>query len=99
MSSPSATLASLNLPIPLEAGTLYISVNNAATGQQSLVPVTVDPANQSLQDIATEITAATSNQVQASVNNFTGTLQLQAQSGYTFDFAGELYPPPRLRKT
>ncbi len=69
-------------------------MNNAATGQQSLVPVTVDPANQSLQDIATEITAATSNQVQASVNNSTGTLQLQAQSGYTFDFAGTIPTTP-----
>jgi flagellar hook-associated protein 1 FlgK len=86
--STSADLATTTTQYPIQAGTLYVSVTNLATGQRTLDPVAIDPTTQSLSDMATAITTATGGQVQATVDATDNTLQFQAQSGYAFDFAG-----------
>jgi flagellar hook-associated protein FlgK len=83
-----------NVALPVQAGQLYISVTNSGTGTRTLNSVAIDPSTQSLQDVAAAITAATSDQVQATVNSQTNTLQLQATAGYAFDFAGQLPTTP-----
>jgi len=94
VANTTATLSSQNLPIPAQSGTLYISVTNTATGQTTLDPIAIDPTTQSLQNVASAITAGTGGNIQATVNSVTGTLQLQAQPGFQFDFAGTLPTTP-----
>jgi flagellar hook-associated protein FlgK len=88
VASPTAALSTQTLGGPIQAGQLVISVTNTATGTRTNDTVAIDPSTQSLQDVATAITSATGGQVQATVNSTTNTLQLSAQSGYGFDFAG-----------
>ena len=87
-------LATLNLPIAPQAGDLAISVTDTATGQRTLTSIAIDPATQSLQDIATAITTATGGQVTGSINPADNTLELQALTGFTFDFAGRIPTSP-----
>ncbi|HEV3440132.1 MAG TPA: flagellar hook-associated protein FlgK [Gemmata sp.] len=94
VADPTAVLSSQNLPAPVQAGQLVISVTNTATGTRTNDTIAIDPTTQSLQDVATAITSGTGGQVQASVNATTNTLQLTAQSGYSFDFAGRDTNPP-----
>ncbi len=91
VSDVTVPLASANPEFPVQAGDLFVSLTNQATGQRTLTQVALDPATQSLQQIATAITTATGGQLQATVNTTSRTLQFQAQAGYTFDFAGR--PP------
>jgi flagellar hook-associated protein 1 FlgK len=93
VSDPTIPLATASPAFPLQSGTLYVSLTNQATGQRTLTPVAINPATQSLNQIAANITAATGGQLQATVNTTNNTLQFQAQSGYTFDFAGR---PPTM---
>jgi len=90
---PTQPLATQNLPIAMQAGNLVISVTDTATGLRNNVTVAIDPATQSLNDVAAAITAATGGQVQGTVNS-SNMLQLQAQAGYKFDFAGRDTNPP-----
>lgn len=92
--NPAAPLASLNLPFPPQAGNLVIAVTNQGTSQRTNVAVAIDPATQSLNDVAAAITAATSGQVQASVDPGSNNLVFQAQAGFAFDFAGRLPTNP-----
>src|SRR5262249_12108121 len=48
-------LAKAGLAFTPQAGTLYISVTNKTTGARTLKALTIDPAAQSLQDVATAI--------------------------------------------
>lgn len=89
VADPSATLDSLNLPFAPRAGALSISVTNAATGERTTSRIDIDPAAQSLQDVAAAITTGTGGQVLATVDPDTNSLNLQAQEGYAFDFAGQ----------
>ena len=91
---PAALLASQNLPIPVQAGNLIISTTDRATGNRTNATVAIDPATQSLNDIASAITTATGGRVQGSVNATTNTLEFQAQAGFAFDFAGRSPNPP-----
>ena len=91
---PNALLNTQTLTSPVQAGQLYISVTQTSTGTRSLVPVSIDPATQSLTDVANAITGATGGQVQGSVDPASNTLLLQAQTGFTFDFTGRLPTPP-----
>jgi flagellar hook-associated protein FlgK len=88
LGSPAAGTA-----LPIQAGSLWVSVTDQTSGQRTLHEVQVDPATQSLQDLAGAITAATSGQVQGSVASG-NVLQLQAQAGYSFDFAGRVPSSP-----
>jgi flagellar hook-associated protein 1 FlgK len=94
VADPTADLSTQNLPSPVQAGQLVISVTNTATGTRTNDTIAIDPTTQSLQDVAAAITSGTGGQVQASVNATTNTLQLTAQSGYSFDFAGRDTNPP-----
>jgi flagellar hook-associated protein FlgK len=92
--SATATLASQNLPIPAQAGTVAISITNLTSGSRTIANVTIDPATQNIQDIAGAFTAATGGQVTGSVDSNTNGLVLQASSGFAFDFAGRLPSSP-----
>jgi len=94
VTDPAALLSTQNLPIPLQAGNLIISVTNTVTGNRTNATVAIDPATQSLNALATAITTATGGQVQATVNTTTNTLEFQAQTGFKFDFAGRSPNPP-----
>jgi flagellar hook-associated protein 1 len=89
--SATAMLANTSTEFPIQAGTLDVSVTNLATGQTTLDPVAIDPATQSLSDVAMAITTATGGNVQVTVDATNNTLQFNAASGYAFDFAGQ--PP------
>jgi flagellar hook-associated protein 1 len=86
-------LAQAGLALPLQAGTLYVSVTNNATGARTLTPVTINPATQSLQDVAAALSAVPN--LNAVVNTQTNTLTVLANAGYSFDFAGRLPTSPQ----
>lgn len=92
--NPTTPLAAQNLPFPIQAGQLVVSVTDTTTGQRTNATVAIDPATQSLQDVASAITAATGGQVQTTVNPTSNTLQFAAQPGFAFDFAGRDTNPP-----
>lgn len=105
LSGPSTFLSgtrgvtNLNLPLnkaglafPPQAGTLYVSVTNLATGIRTLTPVNIDPSTQSLNDVAAALSAIPN--LQAVTNAQNGTLQIMAKPGYAFDFAGRLPSSP-----
>jgi flagellar hook-associated protein 1 FlgK len=89
--STTATLASTTTEFPITAGTLDVSVTNLSTGQVTLDPVAINPATQSLSDVATAITTATGGNVTVTVNATNNTLHFQAAAGYGFSFDGQ--PP------
>ena len=89
----SAPLNAAGLAFPPQAGSLYVGMTNTATGQRTMAQVPIDPATQSIQDVANSIGAANPN-LQAFVNNQTGTLSLFAAPGYTFDFTGGVAATP-----
>jgi len=91
--STTVPLDQANLAFPPQAGSLYISVTNQATGQTTLNEINIDPATESLQDVANAITAV--GNVQGVVNSQTNTLSVVAAPGYAFDFAGQLPTAPQ----
>ncbi len=92
VSDPTAKLATTNLAFPPQAGDLYVSVTNTATGARTLTKVGIDPATQSLNDVATALSAVPN--LTASVDPATNTLKVIAANGYAFDFAGRLPSAP-----
>lgn len=86
VSDPTATLASAGLPFPVQSGTLTFSLTDTATGTRSEVAISIDPATQSLNDVAAAIASGTGGRVQATVGSPGNQLQLQAASGSRFDF-------------
>ena len=77
---------------PVQAGSLFITVTDLATGQRTLTEVAIDPATQSLQDVAATISAV--GNLQAIADAQTQTLQIMVQNGFAFDFAGRLQSSP-----
>lgn len=71
---------------PLRAGTLAVSVTNEATGARQTTLLTIDPATQSLEDVAAVLAGVA--HLRATVEPQSGTLSLRADPGYAFDFAG-----------
>jgi len=90
--STTAPLADTNQAFPPQAGDLYITVTNQATGQSTLNQVQVDPSTQSLADIATAISAVPN--LNAVVDSQSGTLSIIAAPGYAFNFTGNLSTSP-----
>jgi flagellar hook-associated protein 1 len=88
----SAPLASSGLAFSPQAGTLFVSVTDLATGNRTQTEVSIDPSKQSLQDVATALSAVP--HLQALVNSQTGTMSILAQRGFAFDFAGQLPTSP-----
>jgi flagellar hook-associated protein FlgK len=80
-------LNSVGLPSPPRPGSLTIAVTDIATGQRTLTTISVDPAQQSLNDVATTI--GTIAHLQAFVNAQQGTLSVMSEPGFTFDFRGD----------
>jgi flagellar hook-associated protein 1 FlgK len=91
-SSVTVPLTQAKLAFPPQAGSLFISVTNKATGDRTIHEVKIDPATQSLQDVANAISAVPN--LQGLVDPQTGTLKVLAAAGYSFDFAGRLASQP-----
>src|SRR5439155_19269418 len=91
-SSTTVPLAQAKLAFPPQAGSLFISVTNKATGNRTISEVQIDPATQSLQDVANAINAVPN--LQGLVDTQTGTLKIIAAPGFGFDFAGRLATQP-----
>ena len=87
-----AKLSSAGLPFPPTAGSLFVAVTDTATGQRTLTEIAIDPAQQSLNDVASALAAVPN--LQAFVNTQTGKLSLFAAPGHTLDFRGGLDTPP-----
>jgi len=77
---------------PLRPGRLFISISSTTTGQRELHSITVDPEVDSLSDVANAISAIP--HLQAVVDPQLGRLQIIAEPGYRFDFAGLLPTQP-----
>jgi len=87
-----APLDNAGLAFPPQAGTLYVSVTDLSTGTSTLTPVNINPSTQSLNDVANALSAVPN--IQATTNPQTGIMQITAQPGYAFDFAGQLPSSP-----
>ncbi|HWY85574.1 MAG TPA: flagellar hook-associated protein FlgK, partial [Gemmataceae bacterium] len=85
-------LAAANLGFPPQAGNLYITVTNLATGQKTLNKVAIDPKTQSLAAVAGALSGVAN--MQAVVDPQAGTINLLAKPGYGFDFTGSLSTSP-----
>jgi flagellar hook-associated protein 1 FlgK len=89
-SSATAPLSSAGLPFTVQAGQLTVSVTDA-TGNRTNTTIAINPATSTLQSVATALNGVTG--LQASVTA-TNQLQVQAQAGFSFDFAGRDTNPP-----
>jgi flagellar hook-associated protein 1 len=92
VSSTTVALSQAGLAYPPPAGSLFISVTNLASGQRSTQKINIDPSTNSLQDVAAAIGGIPN--LQAVVNNQTGTMTILAAPGFAFDFAGRLSTSP-----
>lgn len=92
VSAVNAPLASSDTRFPVTNGQLFISVTELATGNRRLVAIDVDPATDSLTDVAAAIDAI--DHLQTYVDPQTGTMAIGADSGYAFDFVGRLENAP-----
>lgn len=92
VNNPAAALASTNLTFPPQAGDLFISVTNTASGARTLHRLAIDPATQSLNDLATAVSGVPN--LTGSVDPTTQALRIVADNGFAFDFAGQLPSAP-----
>lgn len=92
VSDPAAPLASQKLAGPVQAGGLTISLTSGST--RTNASISIDPATQSLNDVAAAITAGTGGQVTATVDTPTNVLRFTAAAGVRFDFAGRVPTTP-----
>lgn len=90
--STTAPLSQAGLAMPPQAGSLFLTVTETATGLRTLTEITIDPATQSLQDVANALSGVPG--VQGVVDPQTGTLKVLSQPGYQFDFAGRVASAP-----
>ncbi len=86
-----AKLNAAGLSFPPQAGSLYVTMTNSTTGERTMTEVAIDPASQSLSDVANALSASVPN-LSAFVNSQVGTLSLIAAPGYKFDFTGGIDP-------
>ncbi len=77
----------------IESGELSISVTDP-DGRRQTSAIQIDPANDSLRDLAAKISAV--DNIQAVVDEDTGLLNIIAALGHQFDFAGRLESEPDL---
>jgi len=73
---------------PVTAGTVYIRMTDTSTGQVARYGVAIDPAADSLDDVAARFNAIPG--LSAAVTN--GHLHLETDSGHQFDFVPALLP-------
>ncbi len=91
--NPQIPLNESEIPFPVEKGELYFSVTDPS-GEKRTYAVAIDPATESLDDVAAKIGNVAN--VQAVVDEQNGTLNIIAQPGYRFDFSGNLETVPDL---
>ncbi|QDU40239.1 Flagellar hook-associated protein 1 [Maioricimonas rarisocia] len=77
---------------PVTAGELAITVTEESTGQRTTHRLTIDPATDSLDDVAAQIDGIAG--ISALVDAGTGKLTIAAGTGFRFDFAGHLDQQP-----
>lgn len=82
-----------NAAFPIQAGDLYVTVTDP-NGQRRTSTITIDPATDSLQIIATKLSSI--DNLQGLVDPNTGKLTIVAQPDYHFDFTGSLDSSPDL---
>lgn len=70
--------------LPMEVGSFRINVTELASGAVTNHDIAINPATQSLNDVASALNAL--GNLSATITN--GRLRIQAASGYGFDFAG-----------
>jgi len=73
---------------PLSAGQVTVAVTEAASGERRLFSIDVDPARDTLEDIANKLSGI--SQVSATVDPRTRQLSLATAPGFAVDFAGGL---------
>lgn len=93
VTSTTQPLASAGLDLPLQAGELSVTMTDPA-GERRTYSFAYDPAADSLADLATRLAGIPG--LNASVSNSLGTLNVQASSGWRFDFTGRLETVPDL---
>jgi flagellar hook-associated protein FlgK len=89
-----APLSSAGTAFPVSDGDLAVTITDLSTGERRLVSVAIDPATDSLIDVAAAIDAL--DHLQATVDAQTGKLSIFSDDGYAFDFAGRLETAPDL---
>jgi flagellar hook-associated protein 1 len=93
VSSVNTPLAQAGLEFPPSAGSLFVTVTDLSSGERTLHEIAIDPATQSLNDVAAALSAVPN--VQGLVDPQTGTLTVVAAPGFAFDFAGRLPTAPQ----
>ena len=79
-------LARSSPEFPIRSGDLYITVSEDATGNRRTEKITIDSATDSLNDVATKLSAL--NGVLATVDPVRKTLLISAGGPYSIDFSG-----------
>ncbi|GIW82261.1 MAG: flagellar hook-associated protein FlgK [Gemmatales bacterium] len=92
VSDTNLPLDQAGLAFPPQAGTLTVSVTDLTTGDRVVTRIAIDPAVDSLQDVATALNGIAN--LQATVDPAEGSLTITGQPGYAFDFAGRLPSDP-----
>ncbi|MCS6867090.1 MAG: flagellar hook-associated protein FlgK [Gemmataceae bacterium] len=83
--SATVPLDAAGLPFPIQTGHLTISVTDTSTNIRTSTTIPIDPATQSLNDLATALSSIPG--LTASVHTPANTLQVDALPGFAFDFA------------
>jgi flagellar hook-associated protein FlgK len=95
VSDATLPLAQSALDFPVKSGTLTVTMTNRATGQRTAYEVNIEPALDSLNDIATKLNAVPN--LHATVSAQTGRLTLISDDGFGFDFTAQ--PPTQPNTT
>jgi flagellar hook-associated protein FlgK len=90
VADPAAALSTQNLPFALGTGPLTVSVTDTATGNRTNTQIAIDPT-QSLNQIVAGLAAVPGLTASVGPGNV---LQVTAQPGFRFDFAGRDTNPP-----
>ncbi len=87
------TISSLSQPVSeisafdnLSAGSIFVTLENEATGEKTLTEITFDPATESVNDLVGKLNAIPN--LQAGVSGASPSVTIAATNGYKFDFAG-----------
>ena len=82
----SRALIDAELPFPVSSGDLYVSVTNQTTGIRETTRVPVSVETESLRDVAVKLSAI--DGLNAIITAGSNQLIIQANEGFSFDFAG-----------
>jgi flagellar hook-associated protein FlgK len=94
VSDVAAPLSTAGTAFAVNDGELAITITDLSTGERRLVSVPINPAADSLTDVAAAIDAL--DHLQATVDAQTGKIAIFSDDGYAFDFAGRLETAPDL---